>query len=161
MIKAVYPGSFDPLSNGHLDIITRASKIMDEVHVVVSYNQNKKSIFSVEERIEMIKMVTKDFKNVYVTSYDGLVVNYCKNNDIKILIRGLRNYQDYEQEFSLYQFNRGIDSDIETMLMLPSNKHIFVSSSAIKELVSFDADISLYVPKQIKEIIIQKYKSRK
>lgn len=161
MIKAVYPGSFDPLSNGHLDIITRASKIMDEIHVVVSYNQNKKSVFTVEERVQMIKMVTKDLKNVYVTSYDGLVVNYCKNNNIKILIRGLRNYQDYEQEFSLYQFNRGIDSDIETMLMLPSNKHIFVSSSAIKELVSFDADISLYVPKEIKEIIIEKYKSRK
>lgn len=161
MIKAVYPGSFDPLSNGHLDIITRASKIMDEIHVVVSYNQNKKSVFTVEERVQMIKIVTKDLKNVYVTSYDGLVVNYCKNNNIKILIRGLRNYQDYEQEFSLYQFNRGIDSDIETMLMLPSNKHIFVSSSAIKELVSFDADISLYVPKEIKEIIIEKYKSRK
>lgn len=158
MIKAVYPGSFDPLSNGHLDIIKRASRIFDEVHVVVSNNTSKKTVFTVLERIEMINLATKDIPNVIVTSYDGLVVNYCKEQEIKILIRGLRNYQDYEAEFSLYQFNKDIDNDIETLLMLPSNKHIFVSSSAIKELVTFNADISSYVPSVIKEQIINKFK---
>lgn len=158
MIKAVYPGSFDPLSNGHLDIIKRASRIFDEVHVVVSNNTSKKTVFTVLERIEMINLATKDIPNVMVTSYDGLVVNYCKEQEIKILIRGLRNYQDYEAEFSLYQFNKDIDNDIETLLMLPSNKHIFVSSSAIKELVTFNADISSYVPSVIKEQIINKFK---
>lgn len=159
MTKAVYPGSFDPLSNGHLDIIKRAAKILDELHVVVSVNKKKNSTFSIEERVEMIKLVTKNIPNVYVTSYEGLIVNYCKENKAKILIRGLRNYQDYEAEFSLYQFNRDIDPNIETMLMMPTKKHIFVSSSAIKELVSFDADISNYVPKEIKEMIINKYKN--
>jgi pantetheine-phosphate adenylyltransferase len=160
MIKAVYPGSFDPLSNGHLDIITRASKIFDEVHVVVSYNINKKSTFTVDERVEMISLVTKDLPNVSVHSYDGLIVNYCKDNNINLLIRGLRNYSDYEAEFSLYQFNKDINPEIETILMLPSRKHIFVSSSAIKELVSFDCDITQYVPSEIKEKIINKYKNK-
>lgn len=161
MIKAVYPGSFDPLSNGHLDIINRAAKILDELHIIVSVNKSKKNTFTIEERVNMIKLVTKHLPNVYVTSYEGLVVNYCKENGIKILIRGLRNYQDYEAEFSLYQFNRDIDSNVETMLMMPTNKHIFVSSSAIKELVSFDSDISNYVPAEIKEMIINKYKNNK
>ena len=160
MIKAVYPGSFDPISNGHLDIIERASKMLDEVHIVVSYNIKKATTFSVEERIEMIKKVTKNLPNVYVTSYNGLIVNYCKENNINILIRGLRNYQDYENEFSLFQFNRDINPEIETILMLPSSKNQFVSSSAIKELVTFDCDISAYVPVEIKEIIINKYKNK-
>ena len=160
MIKAVYPGSFDPISNGHLDIIQRASKMLDELHIVVSYNIKKSSTFSVEERLNMIKLVTKDLPNVYVTSYDGLIVNYCKENNISILIRGLRNYQDYENEFSLFQFNRDINPDIETILMLPSSKNQFVSSSAIKELVTFNCDISSYVPSEIKELIINKYKNK-
>ena len=160
MIKAVYPGSFDPLSNGHLDIITRASKTFDEVHVVVSYNINKKSTFTVTERVDMIKLVTRNLKNVYVHSYDGLIVNYCKENNINLLIRGLRNYSDYEAEFSLYQFNKEINPEVETVLMLPSSKNIFVSSSAIKELVSFDCDITQYVPSEIKEAIINKYKCK-
>jgi pantetheine-phosphate adenylyltransferase len=158
MIKAVYPGSFDPLSNGHLDIIRRASKMLDEIHVVVSYNIEKKSTFTIEERINMIKLVTKDLPNVKVHSYSGLIVNYCKENNINILIRGLRNYKDYETEFSLYQFNKDINPEIETILMMPSSKNIFVSSSAIKELVSFNQDISLYVPEEIKDIIVEKYK---
>ena len=160
MIKAVYPGSFDPLSNGHLDIILRASKMLDEIHIVVSSNIKKKSTFTVEERINMIKMVTKDIPNIFVTSYDGLIVNYCKENGINILIRGLRNYQDYENEFSLFQFNRDINPDIETILMLPSSKNQFVSSSAIKELVTFNCDISQYVPAEIKDIIVNKYQNK-
>ena len=107
----------------------------------------------------MIKMVTKDLPNVFVTSYNGLIVNYCKENNINILIRGLRNYQDYENEFSLFQFNRDINPDIETILMLPSSKIQFVSSSAIKELVTFNCDISSYVPQEVEKIIVKKYKS--
>ena len=158
MKKAVYPGSFDPISNGHLDIINRASKIFDELHIVVSYNIKKATTFSAMERMDMIKEVTKHLPNVVVTSYNGLIVNYCRDNDINVLIRGLRNYQDYENEFSLFQFNRDINPDIETILMLPSSKNQFVSSSAIKELVTFNCDISNYVPKEIEEVIIKKYK---
>ena len=107
----------------------------------------------------MIQMVTSHLPNVYVTSYDGLIVNYCKENNINILIRGLRNYQDYENEFTLFQFNRDINPEIETILMLPSSKNQFVSSSAIKELVTFDCDISAYVPAQVIDLIIAKYKN--
>ena len=160
MIKAVYPGSFDPLSNGHLDIIKRASKKIDELHIVVSFNIHKKNTFTVSERVEMIKLVTKDLPNVIVTSYDGLIVNYCKENNIDILIRGLRNYQDYENEFYLYQFNKDINPNVETILMFPSSKNQFVSSSAIRELVSFNQDISSYVPAEIKELIVNKYQNK-
>ncbi|MBO5712449.1 MAG: pantetheine-phosphate adenylyltransferase [Acholeplasmatales bacterium] len=159
MIKTVYPGSFDPISNGHLDIIKRASKIFDEVHVLVSYNILKKTTFTPEERVDMIKIATKDLKNVVVVSYDGLVVNYCKNNGINIIVRVMRNYSDYENEFQLYQYNRDINPKIETFLMMPSTKNQFISSSAIKELITFDVDISKYVPKDLIDIIIKKYKN--
>ena len=161
MKKAVYPGSFDPLSNGHLDIIKRASKLFDELHILISINVFKKSLFTPEERIEMIKLVTKDIPNIKVTSYDGLVVNYCKENGIDIIIRGLRNYSDYENEFSLFQYNRDIDKSIETVLLMPTTKNQVVSSSAVKELVTFDCDISKYVPKEIKDIIIDRIKGKK
>ncbi len=160
MKKAVYPGSFDPVSNGHLDLIKRASKLFDEVHILISVNVLKKSIFSLEERMEMVKMVTKNIPNVIVDAYDGLVVNYCKEKNIDIIIRGLRNYSDYENEFSLFQYNRDINSSIETVLLMPTTKNQVVSSSAIKELVTFDCDISKYVPKEIKDIIVNKIKGK-
>lgn len=160
MSKAVYPGSFDPLSNGHLDIIKRASRIFDEVHVLVSINVLKKSIFTPEERMEMVKTVTSSLNNVVVRVYDGLVVNYCKENNINVIVRGMRNYSDYENEFSLFQYNRDIDSSIETVLLMPTTKNQVVSSSAIKELVTFGCDITKYVPKEIKEKIVNRIKGK-
>ena len=158
MKKCVYPGSFDPISNGHLDIIKRAAKLFDEVHIVVSYNMFKKSAFTKDERIELIKLATSNLNNVIVTAYDGLVVNYCKENQINIIIRGMRNYSDYENEFQLFQYNKDINPSVETVILLPSSKNQFISSSAIKELVSFGLDISKYVPKQIVEKVVEKLK---
>lgn len=158
MKKAVYPGTFDPISNGHLDIIIRASKVFDEVYILVSNNIDKKTAFTSTERVEMIKRVTSRLKNVIVECYDGLVVNYCKEKGINIIIRGLRNYSDYENEFNLFQFNRDLNPNVETILMMPTTKNQVVSSSAIKELVTFDADISKYVPKEIVNDIINKMK---
>ncbi len=149
MKKAVYPGSFDPFSNGHLDIIKRASLIFDELYILVSNNIHKKTNFTSIERVEMIKKCVQDIPNVIVESYDGLVVSYCKEKDISIIVRGLRNYSDYESEFNLAQFNKDISANIETIFLLPSTKTQFVSSSAIKELVKFNCDISKYVPKPI------------
>lgn len=158
MKKAVYPGSFDPLSNGHLDLIKRASKMFDELHVVVSYNVLKKSSFTLEERIQMIKDCTASLSNVVVTGYEHLVVQYCKENNIDIIVRGLRNYSDYENEFSLFQYNRDIYPKIETILLMPTTKNQVVSSSAVKELVTFGVDIHKYVPKEIVTRVTEKFK---
>ena len=158
MKKCVYPGSFDPISNGHLDLIRRASRLFDEVHVLISNNILKTSTFTVEERIEMVKECTKQLPNVVVQSSDGLVVNYCKENNISIIVRGMRNYSDYEAEFQLFQYNRDIYPNIETVLLMPTTKLQVVTSSAIKELVAFGVDITKYVPKQIEAKILEKLK---
>jgi len=158
-MKCVYPGTFDPISNGHVDIIARASKIFDEVHVVVGNNIFKKTTFTIEERLEMVKECVKDIPNVIVVSYDGIVVEYLKENHINVMIRGLRNYSDYENEFSLFQYNRDIYPSIETVLLMPKTRLQVVSSSAIKELLTFGCDISKYVPKCILEKIKSKFKS--
>ena len=158
MKKCVYPGSFDPISNGHLDLIKRASRLFDEVHVLISNKILKSSTFTIQERIEMIKECTKQLPNVIVTSSDGLVVNYCKENNINIIVRGMRNYSDYEAEFQLFQYNRDIYPNIETVLLMPTTKLQVVTSSAIKELVAFGVDISKYVPKQIEAKILEKLK---
>lgn len=159
MKKAVYSGSFDPITIGHLDIIKRSSKIFDEVHVLISNNIGKKSTFSTEERLEMIKTVTKQYPNVVVAVDDGLVVNYCKANNVSVIIRGMRNYSDYEAEFSLFQFNRDLNPNVETILMMPTTKNQIVTSSSIKELVKFDADISKYVPRELVQMITDKIKN--
>ena len=158
IVKAVYPGSFDPISNGHLDIIKRASKLFDELHILVSYNFNKHYSFTKEERIEMLNDVCKDIPNIKITSYDGLVVNYCKENNIGVIVRGMRNYTDYENEFSLFQYNRDICSSVETILLMPTTKNQMVSSSAIKELVTFNSPIDKYVPKILVTRITNKFK---
>lgn len=157
-MKAVYPGSFDPISNGHFDIIKRAAKLFDELHIVISYNIQKKCSFSVSERMEMLKKICKDIPNIIITSYDGLVVSYCKENNINVIIRGMRNYSDYENEFTLFQYNRDIYPGVETILLMPTTKNQIVSSSAIKELVTFGHPIDKYVPKCLVEEITAKFK---
>lgn len=154
---AVYPGSFDPISNGHLDIIERTAQIFDTVYVLVSVNPNKKYCFTVEEKINLIKKATQHINNVIVESYDGLVLDYAKEKGASVIIRGLRNFIDYQDEITLFQFNRSIAPNIDTFVLFPSANNLFLSSSAIKQLVSLNADISQYVPKEIvndvKEII--------
>ena len=149
MHKAIYPGTFDPLTIGHLDIIKRAARLVTELHVVVADNVRKTPTFSTEERMEMVRRVTADIPNILVTSTTDLVVRYAAKHDINLMIRGLRNIQDYENEYMLFQFNRNLNRNIETMILFPSSRNHFVSSSAIKELVSHHADISPYVPKEI------------
>jgi len=149
MDKAVYPGTFDPLTIGHLDIIKRASRLVDELHIVVADNYKKQPTFSSDERIEMIKKVTQDIDNIVIKYSTELIVKYCQSNQITMMIRGLRNIQDYENEYALYQFNRNLNRQVETLILFPSSRNHFVSSSAIKELIVHHADISPYVPKEI------------
>lgn len=155
---AVYPGSFDPVSNGHIDIIRRASKIFDEVYVLVSINPVKKYCFTTEEREYMLKVATKDISNVIVESSSNLVLHYAKEKNAQVIIRGMRNIMDYENEITLFQFNRSIDSNIDTFILFPSTDNLFLSSSSIKELIKFDSDITPYVPKELVEFITKKIK---
>jgi pantetheine-phosphate adenylyltransferase len=154
MKKGLYPGSFDPVTLGHIDVIERAAQLVDELYVVVANNPKKKYSFSIEKRVEMLKRVIQHIDNVFIASTDDLVVRFAAANDIKILFRGLRTIADYEQEYQLYQFNRNLNPNVETVILFPSSRNHFVSSSSIKELVYHGADISLYIPKEIIEDVI-------
>ncbi len=155
---AVYPGSFDPITLGHLDIIKRAANIVDELHVVVADNVKKSITFSTAERIEMLEAILNEYPNIKVSSTSDLVVRYAKSIGATLMVRGLRNIQDYENEYALYQFNRELDKNIETIVLFPSSRNQIVSSSAIKELVYHDADISAYVPQELLSTITNRLK---
>ncbi|MBQ6817769.1 MAG: pantetheine-phosphate adenylyltransferase [Bacilli bacterium] len=158
-VIAVYPGSFDPISNGHLDIIRRASKIFDTLYVLVSINPVKKYCFTNEERVYMLKEATKDLPNVIIEASESLVLNFAKSKNAQVIIRGMRNIMDYQNEITLFQFNRSIDSSIDTFILFPSTDNLFLSSSSIKELIKFDSDISPYVPESLVEFIKEKIKA--
>lgn len=157
MKKAVYAGTFDPLTLGHLDVVKRAANMVDELIVLVASNGKKTHKFSLEERLLMINNVVKNIPNVVVDSSDDLVVRYAKENNITIMFRGLRNIADYEYEYALSKYNNNINPDIETVLLFPSSYNHFVSSSGIKELVYHDADISHYIPKENIKMVIDKF----
>ncbi|MGM9873459.1 MAG: pantetheine-phosphate adenylyltransferase [Bacilli bacterium] len=154
---AVYPGSFDPITNGHLDVLIRSSKVFDKVIVLVAINPNKKSRFSVEERVEMIKDATKDIDNVSVDSYEGLTVDYAKKVGAKHLIRGLRAVSDFEYEFQLNSANRFADSEIDMVFFMSSTNNSFINSSTIIELADSGIDVSSLVP----ALVNKKLKERK
>ncbi len=157
---AIYPGSFDPLSNGHLDIIRRASKLFDKLYILVSINPNKKYIFTDDERVNIVKKSCQDMKNVEIVASKSLVLEFAKKVQAQCIIRGLRNHNDFDSEMQLFQFNHTIDSQIETILLFPSANNLFLSSSSIKELVMFGSDISNYVPNVVKDEIETTLKNR-
>lgn len=156
---AIYPGSFDPLSNGHIDIIRRASQIFDVLYVLVSINPNKTYCFSPAERVEMLKRATGLFENVIIEASSSLVLHYARAKKANVIIRGIRNIADYQNEITLFQFNRSIDNTIDTFILFPSTDNLFLSSSAIKELVKFESDITPYVPKELVSFITEKIKA--
>ena len=149
MKKAIYPGSFDPITNGHIDILRRALQVFDEVTILVADNQNKKSRFTVEERVSMIKDATEGLKGVKVDSTHGLTVEYAKRIGVKHLIRGLRAVTDYEYEFALAAANHYIDSSIDMVFFMASSDFSFISSSAIDEMYKGNIDISKLVPESV------------
>lgn len=146
---AIYPGSFDPITNGHLDILYRALEAFDKVIVLVAYNSNKSSRFSVEQRVAMIKEATAGLKNVEVDSYDGLTVKYAKEHGAKHLIRGLRAVTDFEYEFRLASANEFADSEIDMVFFMSRGDKSFISSSAIIELYEQGVDVSDLVPESV------------
>ena len=157
MKKAIYPGSFDPPTLGHLDIIRRSAKMVDELVVGVLHNSAKNSLFSTEERVSMIKEVTKEFPNVMVTSFDGLLVNYMKEIDATLIIRGLRAVTDFEYELQIAQTNRVEYPEVETIFLTTSLKYSYLSSTIVKEFASYGGDISKFVPPEFIDRIYAKY----
>ncbi len=152
MKRAVCPGSFDPVTYGHLDIIKRASLQFDEVVVAVLANRTKASLFSVEERMEMIRLTTADFKNVRVDSWQGLLVDYCKANSVQAIVKGLRAVTDFDYELQMAQVNlQGVG--VETMFMATAPTHSFLSSSIVKELAHYGGDVSSMVPGIVNEAL--------
>ena len=152
--RAVCPGSFDPITNGHLDIIKRASAHFDEVVVAVFINSTKQSMFSVEERIEMIIETTKNLPNIKVDSWSGLTVDYCKKNGIDVITKGLRAVSDFDYELQQAQVN--LQAGIDTMFMATDPAHSFLSSSLVKELAKYNGDISTMVPPTVKDALAKK-----
>jgi pantetheine-phosphate adenylyltransferase len=143
--RAVCPGSFDPITNGHLDIIARASRLYDEVYVTVMINKSKQGLFSIEERIALIEEVTREFGNVRVAAFHGLLVDYCKQHDIPAIVKGLRAVSDFDYELQMAQMNNGL-SGVETLFIPTSPTYSFLSSSLVKEVVQWGGDVSHLVP---------------
>ena len=154
MRRAVCPGSFDPITFGHLDIITRASAHFDEVVVAVFINSTKQSLFTVEERIAMIKETTKDLPNIKVDSWSGLTVDYCKQNNIDVITKGLRAVSDFDYELQQAQVN--LQAGVDTMFMATDPAHSFLSSSLVKELAKYNGDISKMVPPSVEAALVKK-----
>ena len=159
MIRAIYPGSFDPVSNGHLDIIRRAAEKVDELIVAILVNRNKShSLFTVEERMEQLKLVTKDLPNVSIDCFQGLLVDFARQKDAQVIIRGLRAVTDFESEFQMALTNRSLSPNLETFFIPTSVEYLYLSSSTIKEVASFGGDICGMVPCEIKQAWMDKYK---
>ena len=156
MKRAIYPGSFDPVTNGHVDIILRSSKIVDKLIVGVLNNSAKKSLFSVEERVSMLKELTKDLPNVEVTSFDGLLVDYMREIDASIIVRGLRAVTDFEYELQMSQTNHKLEPSVETVFLTTSLEYSYLSSTIVKEVAFYHGDISKFVPDVVRERIREK-----
>lgn len=158
MKTAVYPGSFDPVTNGHLDIIRRASKIFDKVVVSVFVNKSKNTVFSVDERVKMLKKVTAEFDNVEVVCSDKLLVQFMQENNIKIIIKGLRMISDFEYEFQMALANHEQCKDVETLFMMTASEYSHVSSSLVRELASYGGNLEALVPPCCIQDIYNKFK---
>ena len=157
---AIVPGSFDPITYGHIDIIKRSSELFDEIIVAILVNPDKKYLFSLDERVEMIEETIKDIPNVRVDAFSGLLVNYAKKVGSSVIVRGLRAVSDFEYEMQLTFMNKALDEGIETFYMMANTQYSFISSSIVKGVSGFGADLSKFVPKNVEERLEKKMKER-
>lgn len=158
---AVYPGSFDPITNGHVDIINRGLRMFDELIVLIAYNPNKKSLFSVDERLEMIREVIKDCDNIRVESFGGLLVDFVRDAGANVILRGLRALSDFEYEFQLALINRRLNRDIETVFLMTGYKWFYTSSTIINEAASHGGSVKGLVPERVNQKLVEKYAHKK
>lgn len=160
MTRVIYPGSFDPVTLGHLDIIKRASKIFDELIVGVLNNNSKSPLFSVEKRVKMLNDVVKDLPNVKVMSFEGLLVDFARKVDAQIIVRGLRAVTDFEYELQMSQTNTVLNENVDTIFFTTSLEYAYLSSSTVREAAYFGADISKFVPESVVQQVYDKFKER-
>ncbi len=158
MTQAIYPGSFDPVTKGHLDIIVRSSKIMNRLIVTVLDNPRKVPTFEIEKRVEMLQLITEPYPNVEVDYYKGLLIEYAQQKEIGIIIKGLRAISDFEFEFQMALVNQKLNPAIETLFMMTNSKYSYLSSSIVKEIAALGGDISSLVPPEVHSMIISKYR---
>ncbi len=161
MLRAIYPGSFDPVTNGHIDIIRRAAGIADELIVGILQNKAKTPLFSVEERVIILRKVTENLKNVKIVPFEGLLIDFAAQMDAKVIIRGLRAITDFEYELQMSQTNRKLNADIETLFLTTSLEYSYLSSTTVKEVACFGGDISQFVPEYVAEKVTEKIKEKR
>lgn len=157
MRKIIYPGTFDPIHNGHIDIATRAAKLFDVLEFVVAINVEKDPLFTVEERLALITDSTKHINNIKVNQFTGLVVDYAKSSDSIAIIRGLRHVSDFEFEFQMAMMNFHLNPDIASLFMMPDEKYIHLNSTVVKDVVKNGGDISAFVPSGVNDALLSKY----
>ena len=157
MKLAIYPGSFDPVTYGHIDIIKRSAEIFDELIVAVLDNKAKSPLFSVEERVKMLEEVTKEFPNVKIESFSGLLIDYAKEKDIHVSIRGLRAITDFDYELQMAQTNRIMAPGVDTIFLATNLEYAYLSSTTVKEVASYGGDITKFVPEYVAKAVIAKY----
>ncbi|HIG64450.1 MAG TPA: pantetheine-phosphate adenylyltransferase [Methyloprofundus sp.] len=156
-ITAIYPGTFDPVTNGHLDIIARAAKLYYKVIVAVAVNSNKTPLFSIEQRVALLEQVTTEFTNVNIIGFDNLLVDCAKQQGANVVLRGLRAISDFEYEFQLAGMNRRLSPELETMFLTPAEQYEFISSSMIKEIARLGGDVTEFVPENVLNHLIKKF----
>lgn len=154
MRTVIYPGSFDPLTNGHLDVIQRATKLFDRVIVAVAKNESKNPLFTMEERLELVERAVKHLPNVEADSFDGLLVDYVQRRSAQAIIRGLRAVSDFEFEFQLALMNRKLNENVETIFMMPKDTYVFLSSRIVKEIARLGGDVSTFVPPHVQKALV-------
>lgn len=154
---AIYPGSFDPITLGHLNVIKRASKVFDRIIVCIGSNPNKRSTFTMEERVEQVKKVCERFTNVEVDCSDRLVADYCRSKGAHIIVRGLRAMSDFEHECQMANFNRKMNPELDTFFLVADSKYTYLSSTAVKEMAQYGADLTEYVPREILKEVEAKF----
>ena len=157
MKRIVYPGTFDPIHNGHLDIAKKAAELFDELILVVAVNQEKSPLFSDVERVDLIKKSLSKVKNIRVDTYDGLIVDFVRSTDSAAIIRGLRHVSDFEFEFQMAMMNFNLNPNIKSMFMMPDEKYIHLNSTVIKDVARLGGDISDYVPKCVQDALYERY----
>lgn len=159
-IRAMYPGTFDPITNGHIDLIRRASGMFNEVVVAIADNPKKKPLFTLEQRVSMARSILSDLNNVSIVGYDNLTIHFAKEQDLNVIIRGIRAVSDYEFEFQLASMNRQLDENIETLFMTPADEYSYLSSSMVREIAAYGGDVSQFVDPTVNKAILNLFANK-